>query len=211
MRPILAAALLIGTVALPQAAGAQPNPNSQQIIEALRPNPLGGTRGIRPVTPSAPPSDSAAPAAAPVMPGMPMPQQQPPIIQAAPPAMAAPQPVASAPSINLTVTFGTGSAELTPQAVRTLDELGRALASSDLSAYRFRVEGHTDTVGNADANQRLSERRAATVVRFLMSKYAIAPSRLESVGMGEIAPLVPTGDQVPEPQNRRVQVINLGG
>jgi len=205
MRQILAAALLISTVALPQTAGAQQNPNSQQIIDALRPNPLGGTRGIRPVTPSAPPSDTAAPAAAPVMPGMPMPQQQPPIIQAAPP------PVASPPSINLTVTFATGSAELTPQAVRTLDELGRALASSDLSAYRFRVEGHTDTVGNADANQRLSERRAASVVRFLMSKYGIAPSRLESVGMGEIAPLVPTGDNVPEPQNRRVQVINLGG
>ena len=207
MRQILAAALLIGTVALPQAAGAQQNPSSEQIIDALRPNPLGGTRGIRPVTPSAPPGDSTSPAAVPVAPGLP--PAQPGMIQAAPP-MTAPPPAMPPPSINLTVNFSTGSSELTPQAVRTLDELGRALASADLSTFRFRVEGHTDTVGSATANQSLSERRAAAVVRFLISKFRISPSRLEFVGMGETAPLVPTGDQVPEPQNRRVQVINIG-
>uniref|UniRef100_UPI001F1FD08D OmpA family protein n=1 Tax=Falsiroseomonas oryziterrae TaxID=2911368 RepID=UPI001F1FD08D len=124
-------------------------------------------------------------------------------------AAATPRP-AAAPSVNLTVNFASGSAELTPQATRTLDELGRALASAELSAFRFRVEGHTDTVGDAAQNQSLSERRAAAVVQYLTSRHGIAPSRLQAVGMGESAPLVPTGDQVPEPRNRRVQVVNIG-
>ena len=202
MRQILVAALLFGTVALPHGAGAQQNPNSQQIIDALRPNPLGGTRGIRPVTPTTP-TDPSTSAAAPVLP--PLPSENPSSTAAAAGAMAAP------PSVNLTVTFTTGSAELTPDAVRTLDELGRALTSAELSSFRFRVEGHTDTVGNAATNQALSERRAVAVVRFLNARYGVAPSRLEYVGMGETALLVPTGDGVSEVRNRRVQVVNIGG
>jgi OOP family OmpA-OmpF porin len=212
MRQTLAAALLLGGLALPVDAGAQQNPNSQQIIDALRPggNLLGGpTRGIRPVSPAAPADSSAAqpaaaPSAAPAVSAPAAPRQP-----AAAPAQAAARPAAG-PSVNLTVNFATGSAELTPQAVRTLDELGRALASTDLSAFRFRVEGHTDTVGSAATNSALSEKRAAAVVQHLTSRFGIAPSRLESVGMGETTPLVPTGDEVAEQRNRRVQVINLG-
>jgi len=210
MRPTLAVALLLGTVALPFGAGAQ-NPSSQQIIDQLRPggNMLGGpTRGIRPVAPSTPSAETPAqPAAAPVAP--PPAAMSPARPATTPAAAAAPRP-AAAPSVNLTVTFTSGSAELTPQAVRTLDELGRALSSAELAAFRFRVEGHTDTVGDAAQNQSLSERRAAAVVQYLTSRHGIAADRLQPVGMGESAPLVPTGDGVSEPRNRRVQVVNLG-
>ena len=48
--------------------------------------------------------------------------------------------------MNLSVQFRTGSAELTPAARRTLDELGKALSDAQLAPYRFRIEGHTDTV-----------------------------------------------------------------
>ncbi len=106
--------------------------------------------------------------------------------------------------------FATGSAELTPDAIRTLDELGRALASKDLAGYRFRIEGHTDTVGTRDHNQSLSERRAEAVVDYVAKKYGLDPSRLQAVGMGENGLLVATPPQTPEPRNRRVQVINLG-
>lgn len=206
MRRILAATLLIGGIALPPVAEAQPNPNSQQIIDALRPNPMPGTRGIRPITPSQPADGQAAPVAntAPSpLPSGGMPAQP-------PAAVATSQRPMPPPSVNLTVNFATGSADLTPQAIRALDELGRALSSQELAGYRFRVEGHTDTVGNAMSNQVLSERRAAAVVGYLVSKYGIASSRLQAVGMGESAPLVPTGDEVPEPRNRRVQVVNVG-
>ncbi len=114
------------------------------------------------------------------------------------------------PSVNLTVNFPSGSAELTPAARASLDNLGKALASSELANFRFRIEGHTDNVGSAEQNKVLSQQRAEAVVTYLTSQYKVAPSRLEAVGMGEDDPLVPTPPQTPEARNRRVQVINLG-
>jgi outer membrane protein OmpA-like peptidoglycan-associated protein len=115
------------------------------------------------------------------------------------------------PAVSLMVTFATGSAELTPQAEALLASLARALAAPELAQSRFRIEGHTDTVGDAAMNQALSERRAEAVRDLLVRRHGIAPPRLEVLGFGEAAPLVPTGDDRAEPRNRRVQVINLGG
>jgi OmpA-OmpF porin, OOP family len=114
------------------------------------------------------------------------------------------------PEVSLSVLFATGSAELTPQAIQTLNDLGRALTDPTLAAYRFRIEGHTDTVGSREYNRSLSERRAQAVVSYIVSKYGVQPSRLQAVGMGEEGLLVSTPEQTPEPRNRRVQVINLG-
>jgi outer membrane protein OmpA-like peptidoglycan-associated protein len=113
-------------------------------------------------------------------------------------------------SINLTVVFATDSAQLTPQAMAVLDELGRALSNRQLSDYRFRIEGHTDTVGTPDYNRTLSEQRAEAVVAYLTTKFGVAASRLQPIGMGEQGLLVPTPPQTPEERNRRVAIINLG-
>jgi OOP family OmpA-OmpF porin len=200
--PIVVAPLLFG--ALP--AFGQGNPSADQIINSLKPSGnlvLGGTRGIRLAAPT---GDAAVPQPAPV--------QQPRIAsskQIAVSTAAAPPPAqSSGPAVNLTVNFANGSAELTPDAMRTLDELGKALSSQDLAAYKFRIEGHTDTVGSRDYNRALSERRAEAVVGYVAKKYGVDPSRLQAIGMGEDGLLVPTPVQTPEPRNRRVQVINLG-
>lgn len=111
---------------------------------------------------------------------------------------------------NLTVQFVSGSDKLTPAAMHTLDILGQALSSPDLAGNKFKIVGHTDSVGNPDANQILSERRAAAVVSYLADRYRVDPARLTSVGMGQAQPLVPTQVGVPSAENRRVQVINLG-
>ncbi len=205
-RLLLAATLLLGTA---QAASAQGNPSADQIIRSLQPTGgmMGGTRGIRPVAPSAPAPAEPAPAAAPVA--------RRPVTAASAPATRAAQPpaataAAAAASVNLTVQFANGSAELTPAAVHTLTELGRALSSSSLSSYRFRIEGHTDTVGAPEANKTLSEHRAQAVVTFLASRFGIDTSRLDAVGLGEDGLLVQTPAGTAEPRNRRVQVINLG-
>jgi outer membrane protein OmpA-like peptidoglycan-associated protein len=108
------------------------------------------------------------------------------------------------------VPFDNGSAELTPQAIAALDELGKALSSSALASYKFRIEGHTDTVGSKEYNLSLSDRRAAAVSAYLEQKFGVNQSRLETVGVGEAHLLVPTPDQTPEPRNRRVTVVNLG-
>jgi len=203
--PLILAPLLLSAAPV----FAQGNPSADQIINSLKPSGnliSGGTRGIRLAAPTGgettgTTSSAVVPAAA----G----QRH---VAAAHPMQAPAGASASAagPSINLTVNFLNGSADLTPEAMATLDQLGKALASSDLANYRFRIEGHTDTVGSKDYNRSLSERRAEAVVNYIASKYGVQPARLEAVGMGSEGLLVPTPDQTPEPRNRRVQVINLG-
>lgn len=203
-------------------AMAQPrDPSATDIIDALRPRPgqaQPATRGIRPVAPQATPAPSTAPATAPatgdlrpVAPATPgVPTAPAPTQQAAPVAPVAPPPAAEAPSISLNVLFAVNSADLTPQARRVLDELGRALTSADLSPYRFRIEGHTDTTGSADYNMILSERRAQAVRDYLVQQFGISRTRLETIGLGQTALAVPTGDNVNEPRNRRVHIVNIG-
>jgi OmpA-OmpF porin, OOP family len=198
--PFIVAPLVFGS--LPVLA--QGNPSADQIINSLRPSGnlvLGGTRGLRLAAPT---NDGTAQQPAP------SPAQQPRVASSRPvPVQAASAPVAG-PAVNLTVNFTNGSADLTPDAIHTLDALGRALASKDLASYRFRIEGHTDTVGSSDYNRALSERRAEAVVDYVAKTYGVDPNRLQAVGMGQDGLLVPTPPQTPEPRNRRVQVINLG-
>jgi OmpA-OmpF porin, OOP family len=198
----LAAAITVTPSGVP--AQAQSDPGAQRLIEMLRPgmSPSGTTRGLRmPAEP--PPVGSPAPAATPATPAPPPPREA-----AIRQETTAP---AGIPAVSLTVTFASGSAALSPQAEQTLTTLGRALASPDLAPFRFRIEGHTDTVGTSELNQNLSQRRAEAVRDFLVTRFAIAPARLEAIGLGETQLLVPTADQTPEMRNRRVQVLNLGG
>jgi len=179
-----AAAILSAAVALASASAmAQGNPSPEEIIKSLTPTPGGmnTTRGIRLVHPGATSSASAAPSSA-----------------------------SQAPSVSLIVLFATGSADLTPAAEHTVDQLGRALSSQRLAGYKFRIEGHTDTVGTRAYNLALSQRRAETVAAYLEQKFNIPSSRLDAVGMGEEGLLVPTPNETAEPRNRRVQVVNLG-
>ncbi|MES2710945.1 MAG: OmpA family protein [Pseudomonadota bacterium] len=209
-----AAALVLALPAAPVLA--QTDPAALDLIQRLRPQ-SGSTRGIRVpgAADTAPPAPSVQPAPIYSTPRAPQPNATvagpgAPIARPAPAARetTATDGVAAA---NITVTFPSGSATLTPEAERQLAPLGRALASADLAAFRFRIEGHTDTVGDAASNQALSERRAAAVRNFLMQRYNVDAGRLTAVGMGETQPLVATGDEVAQPRNRRVQIVNVGG
>ncbi len=209
---LLPVSLLAFGLLLPAApVQAQMDPATQRLIDQLRPqsqDALNATRGLR-RPPSAPSESPAAPAVT-LTPAAPAPQPPPrpaPAAQTARPSTTAP---AGMPSASLTVNFATGSDELTPSAMRELDRLGRALTSADLAPYRFRIEGHTDTVGAASLNQALSERRAAAVGRYLTQRFGVDSGRLETIGLGQTQLLVPTPDNTPSAENRRVQVINLG-
>jgi outer membrane protein OmpA-like peptidoglycan-associated protein len=68
------------------------------------------------------------------------------------------------------------------------------------------VVGHTDLVGTEAYNAGLSSRRA-NHVRDLLVSSGIKPKTLFVSSYGKARPLVPTKDQVPEPRNRRVEVI----
>ena len=160
------------------------DPSVDQLIKALSPTP-GVTRGSKPVV--------AAPG------------------QQAPKAMETTSSTSTAaPSASLTLTFLSGSATLTPSAMKSLDRLGAALSSSQLSSFKFLIEGHTDTVGTPDSNMTLSQNRAAAVATYLEQKFNIAAARIQTVGKGEEDLAVKTGPNVSDARNRRVQVINQG-
>ena len=198
MRGFTVAASALAVMMATRIAGAQ-TPSADDIISGLRPNAQqlnGPTRGIRKLqTPGASAGADASSGRA-----------------AAHSASyrADREATTEAPSVKLTVDFRSGSADLTPAATRTLDQLGRALSSSTLAAFRFRVEGHTDTVGSPETNMALSQRRAETVATYLETKFGIAASRIDAVGKGSEELAVQTPDQTPEPRNRRVKVVNLG-
>ncbi len=67
------------------------------------------------------------------------------------------------------------------------------------------VVGHTDTMGEKDYNAHLSMTRAKTVAAIL-AENGVDASILDITSHGKNNPLVPTGDQVSEPRNRRVEV-----
>jgi OOP family OmpA-OmpF porin len=186
----LTTAIAFGFALFPLASGqAADAPNASQIIESL--NPGGNamtTRGIR--------LGGQAPAAAT------------PSTPASAGSMA--NPTANQGEASLTVPFASGSAAISPAAARVLDQLGQALTNARLAAYKFRVEGHTDTVGAPELNKTLSEQRAASVTDYLVAKFSIDRARLTPVGMGEDGLLVATGPNVASPANRRVLVVNLG-
>lgn len=68
------------------------------------------------------------------------------------------------------------------------------------------VVGHTDTVGNSQLNDDLSRKRAETV-RAKFIERGIKPENIVAYGRGKRELLVKTGDNVPEPKNRRVEIV----
>jgi len=119
-----------------------------------------------------------------------------------------PNPVATIAAIP--ILFPYDSAELTPEAMKDLDQLGTALTSNRLAPCCFEIEGHTDDRGSDEYNLGLSERRARSVIDYLVRTFGIDGQRLTPVGRGEKKPIADNGSEAGRTRNRRVQVVNLG-
>ncbi|CAN5605003.1 hypothetical protein BH23BAC4_BH23BAC4_03720 [soil metagenome] len=105
------------------------------------------------------------------------------------------------------ILFATASAQIQPESTPTLQDIAQMLQQHpDL---RLRIEGHTDNVGSADANQRLSEQRARAVVDHLVDRAGVAADRLEAVGMGETEPVDSNDTAEGRQNNRRVELVVL--
>lgn len=100
--------------------------------------------------------------------------------------------------------FGFGSAELTPDLLGVLN-IGAAILSRDASLGTI-IEGHTDSIGSDEFNQRLSEARAGAAVDYLVS-VGIAPERLKAVGLGETQPAESNATPEGRTANRRVEFV----
>ena len=75
------------------------------------------------------------------------------------------------------------------------------------SAVRISVEGHTDSIGPADYNQSLSERRAEAVRDMLINSQEVSGGQVTAVGRGESVPIADNMIGAGRATNRRVQFI----
>lgn len=105
------------------------------------------------------------------------------------------------------ILFASGSATIEGESTPTLKEIGDMLkAHADL---KLMIEGHTDNVGAAAANQTLSEQRAAAVKQFLVNTYGIDAARLQTKGYGSSKPISPNTTPEGRQNNRRVELVKL--
>jgi hypothetical protein len=114
-----------------------------------------------------------------------------------------PAPAAAEPGEFL-IWFDTNQSTLTPEGLRVVAQAAEAYKQR--GAARITVIGHTDTVGSAAYNLRLSESRADTVANEL-TREGVPAADIITIGRGEEDLLVPTADGVNEPRNRRVEIV----
>jgi outer membrane protein OmpA-like peptidoglycan-associated protein len=102
------------------------------------------------------------------------------------------------------VTFVVNQAVLTRNAKKVLDLVAQSLNTNP--EVTFEVQGHASSDGNDAANMRLSERRAASVRVYLISK-GVAAGRMTSKGYGETMPIADNATREGREQNRRVELV----
>ncbi|MBC6610400.1 OmpA family protein [Hymenobacter sp. BT507] len=100
--------------------------------------------------------------------------------------------------------FTRSTAALLPTSYLTLNALARTLRQQ--LTLRLTIAGHTDNIGDAALNQRLSEQRAQVVRRYLVQQ-GIDSLRLAAVGYGGTRPVADNRDPRQRPRNRRVEVV----
>lgn len=104
------------------------------------------------------------------------------------------------------VLFESGETELREEAMESLVEVVDLLQSEP--DKEIKIEGHTDSTGNAEANLRISQQRADSVLNALVS-LGVAAERVTSAGMGQDFPIASNDTDEGRAQNRRVDVILL--
>ena len=98
--------------------------------------------------------------------------------------------------------FKTGSAELDKASTPLLDSV--ADIANRCPAVKIEVTGHTDSVGSAGFNQRLSEHRAQSVKAFL-TRRQVGPERITTAGFGDTRPVAPNDTEANRAKNRRIE------
>lgn len=102
------------------------------------------------------------------------------------------------------ILFDTGKDAIKPESEALLAEIVTLLR--DNAALQLSVEGHTDNVGNAKANQALSQKRAESVKKFLVGK-GIDGKRLGTKGQGDSKPVADNRTEAGRAKNRRVELV----
>ncbi len=100
------------------------------------------------------------------------------------------------------IVFATASADLDLASHQTLDKLAQIIRNCP--DFIVEVEGHTDSMGEPANNQRLSERRAASVRDYLL-RVGVAATSLSATGYGDTRPVAPNDSAANMARNRRIE------
>lgn len=105
--------------------------------------------------------------------------------------------------------FAVNSDIIRPESTGTLKQIGDMLRQH--AELRLSIEGHTDSDGDDAYNLDLSKRRADAVKAHLEQAFGIDASRLETAGLGETKPAADNSTPEGKQQNRRVELVKIGG
>lgn len=100
------------------------------------------------------------------------------------------------------IKFKTGKAEIDPACDKTMTAIASIM--SDYPGFHVQVDGHTDNVGNPEANKKLSQERADAVVKYLVEKKSVEAKRLSAKGFGDSKPIADNKSKKGQAKNRRV-------
>ncbi len=104
------------------------------------------------------------------------------------------------------ITFDIGKSTIKPESMGEINRIVTLM--NENPDLKFSVEGHTDSTGNADSNQKLSDERSAAVVAKLV-EMGISEDRLQSAGKGQTSPIADNGTDEGRAKNRRVEFVKL--
>ncbi len=102
------------------------------------------------------------------------------------------------------VQFEIGSANLTADAQKTLDEVAEAMKAAPM--VKVEIHGHTDNTGSLELNNRLSLQRAESVKKYLVGK-GVEESRLGTKGFGPSKPIATNDTPEGRTENRRIEFV----
>jgi len=102
------------------------------------------------------------------------------------------------------VKFGFNKDILTAKSKEALDQLGGSISAT--KGYLITLEGGTDSVGSADYNYDLSQRRANSVIQYLATKYSVPAHKIYVIGLGKDKPVDSNKTAQGRADNRRVDV-----
>jgi OmpA-OmpF porin, OOP family len=108
------------------------------------------------------------------------------------------------PVAETSVKFGFNKDNLTAKSKEALDQLANSISST--KGYIIALEGSTDSVGSAEYNYGLSQRRASAVIQYLASKYNVPAYKIYVIGLGKDKPVETNKTAAGRADNRRVDV-----
>jgi outer membrane protein OmpA-like peptidoglycan-associated protein len=103
------------------------------------------------------------------------------------------------------ILFDTGKSDVKPESTPTLKQI--AAAFKEHPELKVEIQGHTDNVGKADANLKLSQARAEAVKKMLTTEYGVSPDQVTAKGYGDTKPSADNKTAEGRANNRRVELV----